>query len=374
MQRLAIRRTLVLLLVAVVLFGSLPAIASAQSTERTGGVVVVEADETVPGDLNAVGGTVVVRGTVDGNVEATAGTVVVEGTIGGDLEAVAGSIVIEGTVDGDVGAAGGSVLVREQAEIGGTLEAAAGSTRLEGTVGGDARLAGEEVVIAETAVVDGNVEYDAETFTASPDATVGGTVTQTEDLSIDVAPAFTVPGDFEGPTVPTFPSGIFAAYGLLVNLVLGVILLVVAPTFGDRVSTLGRTDTVKSGIVGVLEVVGIPIGLLLLFVTIVGIPLSLAGFVLFALLLWITQVYGALVVGTWLLSLAGTENLWGALVLGVVLLAVLAVVPFGSVVQFFILAIGLGAFTLALRERHTGGGDRKTGESDERPREGSPAS
>jgi len=60
-----------------------------------------------------------------------------------------------------------------------------------------------------------------------------------------------------------------------------------------------------------------------LAVTVVGIPLSIAGLLTYLLVLWVAFVYGALVVGTWLLDRGGYESRWGAL------------------------AVGLGAFALA---------------------------
>lgn len=367
MTSTAFTRILAVLLVALVLLGGVSAVASAQSVERAGGVVTVAAGETVRGDLEAVGGTVLVQGTVDGDLEATAGTVVIAGEVTGDVEAVAGSVTIEGTVGGDVGVAAGSLLVRDGATVGGTLEAAAGAVQVDGTVGGDARLAGEEVVVGPTASVGGNLEYDAERFSIAP-GVVAGSVTPNDDMEFAFGPAFG-PGDFDVRVPPaSFPVGTFAIYGFLVNLLLGAALLTVAPGFARRVTRLGTERTVRSGGAGLLTVVGVPVALVLLVITIVGIPLSLAGVVLFLLVLWIAQVYGALVLGTWLLSLGDRDNRWGALVLGLAVLVVLPFVPFGlgGVARFLIVLVGLGAFVLALRGE-TGEEGRTPGASDEQP-------
>jgi len=86
-------------------------------------------------------------------------------------------------------------------------------------------------------------------------------------------------------------------------------------------------DPVRTGGIGMLVALGVMAGLVLLFVTIIGIPLSLAGLVLFLLVLWAASVYGRYALGTWLLSYADLDSRWLALVVGVVTVALLGMVP-----------------------------------------------
>jgi hypothetical protein len=275
-------------------------------------------------------------------VEATGGSIVVAatGVVDGDLSAIGGSVLVEGTVGGDAAVSAGSILVREGASVGGTLEAAAGSVRMDGQVAGDARLAGETVTVGPTAAIGGDLLYDAGTAAIAPGASVTGAV-RAEAGVVDVGPEV---------APPAVPRGVGAVYGLLANLVLGAALLVVVPRFTGAVTGVGTREALRSGGVGFLALVGVPIALVLVAVTIVGIPLSLAGLVAFALLLWVAFVYGSLVAGTWLLSLLDREGRWLALVSGLVAVALVGLVPFvGGVVRFLVLLVGLGAFVLAVR-------------------------
>jgi hypothetical protein len=98
-----------------------------------------------------------------------------------------------------------------------------------------------------------------------------------------------------------------------------------------------------------LVALGVMAGLVLLFVTIIGIPLSLAGLVLFLLVLWAASVYGRYALGTWLLSYADLDSRWLALVVGVVTVALLGMVPLlGQLVQTVVLVLGFGALVLGL--------------------------
>lgn len=355
------QRVLALLLVATVLLGTVPGLAAAEP--RAGGVVTVPAGETVNDDLQAFAGTVVIAGTVNGDVEVAAGDVLVTGTVTGDLSGAAGSITVEGTVGGDVQAGAGSLTIADGGRVGGNVEGGVGDFRLDGAVDGDVRVGADTLTIGPTAVVGGNVEYDAGTFTLAPDAAVAGTVERNDDLvnvGVDAGP-FAIPGY------------VAVAYGFLVNLLLGAVLLAVAPNFARRVVDVGSERALRSGGVGLLVVVGVPIALVLLLLTIVGIPLSLLGFVLFGLALWLGQVLGAYLLGTKGLALVDRETRWGALVLGLLVLALLNYVPvLGGVATFVLLLVGLGAMTLALYDRYGGDGDRRAPVGDE-PTEGRPA-
>ncbi|RDZ65018.1 hypothetical protein C5B90_01235 [Haloferax sp. Atlit-12N] len=361
-------------LLSLLVVGSLAGVAVAQQGPAAGGAVVVDEGETFDGDLDAVGGTVVIAGTVTGDVSATAGTVLVAetGVINGNLDAVAGSVTLEGTVGGDVSLAGGAVFVRDTADVGGSLDAAGDTVQLDGAVAGTVRVGANELAVGPTARVGGSLEYDAATATVDSAAAVDSGVRQVDGLVVATPVVAGTPfqfGQFEGPVIPDW---VVSGYWLLANFVVGAIIVLVAPDFARRVTGLGTKKAVRSGGVGLLAIVAVPIVLLLLLLTIVGIPLSLAGGVGFLLALWVAGIYGALVLGTWLLSLADYDNRWVALFAGLFVLAVLDFVPLGGVLEFVVLLVGLGAFALALRGESANDGDESVSAPDEGPQEGSP--
>ena len=338
---------LVVLVAVLVLVGTLPGLAAAQET-RTGGTVVVAADEEV-GELTAAGGTVLIEGTVDGDLTAFAGNVQIDGTVTGDVTAIGGNVWIAGDVSGDVSALSGNVLLEEGATIGGSLSAAAGTVQLAGEITGDADVGAGSTVVSSTAIVGGDLTYDGE-ISLDDEAQIGGTVAEGTGPTI-------------GPTepLPTIPAWVGALYWLLVNLVLGAILLLVAPQFSAGVADRVRTDPLPAGGVGLLTVVGVPIALVLTAITIVGIPLTILGVFLFALALWIGSIYGAFAVGTWLLAMADRPNRWGALALGLVLVALVGLIPFiGGLLVFVVLLLGLGGVVLSLYGRYQRRRERPT--------------
>ncbi|MFC5971761.1 polymer-forming cytoskeletal protein [Halomarina salina] len=327
--RRAIRSVLVVLLVAVVVLGGMPGLAAAET--RSGGSVVVGENEVVNDDLQVFAGSVVIRGTINGDVEGAAGTV-----------------RIEGTVNGDVNVGAGTVELAEGAVVDGSLNAGAGDVVIAGTVRGDANVGGDTVRLLDTAVVGGDLSYDGELVRADG-AVVAGTVTATDG---GVGPV-----DF-GPLAP-----VFAFYGLLASLLLGAVLLLVFPRTADRVSATALAEPFRSGGTGLLTLVGIPLVLVLFAVTIIGIPITIVGALLFAVVAWVATVYGRLALGNWLLGFADVRNRWAGLLVGFLVVFAVGYVPvLGGVVDFLVLLLGLGALALVVYRAYRGRSDERASE------------
>lgn len=103
--------------------------------------------------------------------------------------------------------------------------------------------------------------------------------------------------------------------------------------------------------------VGVPVLLVLLAIPVIGLPLSLAWPLAFALVAWVGLIYGRFAVGAWLLSLADANNRWLALVLGLLLGAVLSQLPVvGRLLNLLIFLPSLGTLSAGLYDhrRRTG--------------------
>jgi cytoskeletal protein CcmA (bactofilin family) len=348
------RRGVVVGLVAVLLLSTVSGVAAAQSVRGASGTIVVEEGQTVS-SVDAVAGSIVVRGTVTGDVSGAAGTIHIAegGRVGGSISGAAGDVRIDGEVGGDVTAGSGNIQVTETATIGGDVSVGAGYVRIDGRIDGDVRVGAETIVLGPNADISGEFRYDAAAFTQDPAATVAGGVVEDPNLRDNV-------GSF------TLPNWVAAGYGLLANLLLGVILLVLFPSFSARLAGRVSDEPAKAGGVGLLSLVGGPILLALIAITIIGIPLAVLGAIAFGLAIWVGAVYGQYAVGAWALRLIGRDNRWLALVAGLVGFAVLNAIPIlGGFLVFSSLLLGLGALALELRNsfrtrRGSGPSDRQT--------------
>jgi cytoskeletal protein CcmA (bactofilin family) len=336
------RRSIVLLVAAVILVGVVPGVAAAE--ERTGGSVTVGQNETVSEDLTAIGGSVTIRGTVDGDVRAIAGSVVIEdgAEVTGDIEATAGSVRIDGNVTGNVTATGGAVSIGQPGTIGGTLNASTGSIVIAGAVDGDARLGAGSITLAPTATFGGDVEYnvgDDGEFT-NDGASVAGAVTENPDLEVG--------GGFDLDLgVPDFSGPVLGVFGFVSNLAIGALLLLVVPKTSGRIGNAVSEHPLRTGAIGVGVLIGAPVVLALFAITIVGLPITLAGLAAYGIAIWLAGVYGRYAIGELVLSYTDLQSRWVALGVGVVLVAVLVRLPFaGSVVELLVVPLlGLGAIS-----------------------------
>jgi len=325
----------------IVLLAVLPGVTAAE--ERLGGSVVVGPDETVD-SLQAVGGTVVVHGTVNGPLQVVGGDVLVTGTVNGNAEIAAGNVRISGEVTGDIDIASGNIEIADGATVTGDLRAGAGNIYLDGTIDGDVTVGAETITLGPSAVITGDLEYDG-ALEQHDEAVVEGTVTRN-------------PGLGAGPTIgdrpiSTVPDWVVSVYAFLANLLLGAVLLAVFPRFSRTVSDRVANEPLRSGGVGLLALIGVPIALVLIMLTIIGIPLSLLGFAVFGLLLWVGTVYGRIAIGDWLLSLVGVRNRWAGLLVGLIVVALLLEITLlGELASLVVLVLGLGALATTAYERY----------------------
>ncbi len=332
-QSRVLRGALAAVLAAGLLLAAVPGLAAADT--RTAGTIVVAEDETVDG-LTAAGGTVLVRGTVEGDLRVVAGNVRVAGNVTGDIDGAVGDLTVDGRVGGDVSVAAGNLVVREGAEVGGDLRGGAGVVVVNGAVNGTVEVGADTLRLGPAATVGGDLRYDAQLQQASG-AEVAGEVRQVDGLAV-------VPFTDEA-----WPGLLFGVYWFLVNLALGAILLAAFPRFSRAVADRAGDGPLQAAGVALLWLFGVPVLLVVLVVTVVGIPLALLGFVLYLLSFWVGSVYGRYALGAWLTSYLDGGNRWIDLLVGFVVVFVAARIPvLGGLVEFAVLLLGLGAMVTAL--------------------------
>jgi cytoskeletal protein CcmA (bactofilin family) len=347
------RRTAPVLLVCCLLLSLSTGVAAAESVRGAAGTIVVDEGETVE-RVEAVAGTVVIRGTVTGDFAGAAGTVQVAetGRVAGDVSVAAGTVRIDGTVGGDLNAGAGTLEVTETGRIGGAVNAGASYLAIDGRVDGDVDVGADTVVLGPNARVSGDVRYDAETFDRDPGATVSGTV---------VAGSARTDSGAASRTANLLGAALAAVYGVMANLVLGALLLVVFPDFSAGVASRIAAAPVRTGGVGLLVLLAVPILAVLAMVTLVGIPLAVVALLGFAGAVWAGSVYGQYAVGVGLLAQIDRDHRWLALLVGVVGVTAVGSLPIlGPVVQFGTLLVGLGALTVGLRDAYRGPSNGQT--------------
>ncbi|MDM7944103.1 MAG: polymer-forming cytoskeletal protein [Hydrogenophaga sp.] len=339
----------------------------------------VRTDATVKGDFSAAGGRVVVDHPVNDDALLLGGTVDVRAPVGDDLRAAGGDISVESSVGGDLMAAGGNVRLTGTAQVGGRAELAAGDVRVDGRVNGSLKVRARRLVL--NGPVGGSVQADVGQLELGPQARVAGGVrhsasTLAQDPAAVVSgPLQRVESLFDEDTRrgrsgrhPMHEDGWPALSGwwLLVPLSMGLLgvlalagaVLFVFSRFAGQAAHRIETEPWRALGLGAVLLLALPVLALLLFFTVLGIPLGLLVLALYPPLLLLGWLIGALFAARWLSLHVWPSEAKGAVVpygwmaVAVIALLVLGAMPVvGPLLVTATMAAGLGACVLEWRRR-----------------------
>lgn len=321
---------------------------------------------TLRGDLVALGDRVVIAGVVDGNLISGARRVEITGRVSGSTVTFGDRVRIEGSVDQGAYSAAGQTTLAESGRVGRSLAAVGDGLlvsgvidqdlhtyvewfELRGQVGRDVVAYGEQVDVLAMARIGGDL--DVVHLEASKSVVV--------DDSAAIAGEVTIAPEEEETTsaLDRYASADFYIYfvlSLAAAFFAGLVLYRLAPWFFST-RFEAASDLVKPLGYGFVLVFAVPIGLVLLALTIVGIPIALAGLASLAACFYLAKIIVGGAIGLALLG-APEESAWREfalpLIAGLGILFVVTSLPFvGGVLGFLTLLVGSGAIALRIRER-----------------------
>lgn len=316
--------------------------------------------DAVAGDLLAAGGRVAVERDVGSDVALIGGDVVVQGSIGEDLRAAGGQVRIEGRVGGDAHVAGGRVTIGRSAAIAGSAWIAGGEVEVFGRLSSGSEVrAGHAVLAGE---VDGDLLVEAETIELQSGARIKGKLTYASAQPLVRDPGARIDGGEVRQALPERPgtpqrapaSGGFAVVSALLGLVAAAaVWTLLFPRLAEGAQARLARAPGASLALGAAVLFVAPVLMLLLLVTLIGAPLAFGLLAAYGLVLLAGYLVVAGMLGDRLLQAAAKAaptraQRLAALGAGVVLLALLAVVP---VVGWLLTLLALMAGTGALVER-----------------------
>jgi len=227
--------------------------------------------------------------------------------------------------------AGGTVTVPADATVRGQVFVVGGEARIAGQVSGDVSVFAGALSVADTAAITGELRTVAGNATVARGADIGRVTTLDADSQ---------------PRSPSGRAG-FLAMQLLVLSVAGALLARMAPAALGTVGDAVTGHPVVSGVVGAIAGPTMLVLFVYLAFTLVLLPLSLVG--LFGEFLLV--VYGYLAYGYLLGRRLPVDRVDVASAAGVAVFALaielLTYVPYvGTLVQFLLVVVGLGAVLL----------------------------
>jgi cytoskeletal protein CcmA (bactofilin family) len=324
----------------------------------SGNQVVIDAD--VDGDVFAVGQTITINGKVNGDVLAAARNIRINGNVEGSARCAAQNIDIKGELKEDLTAAASEVRQLEGSrvgrdatvfanqitmtgEIGRQYLGTGGTTRINGLIGGDVHFwRVENLQLGPETVINGNLDYSSpREATVAAGAQIAG-ITNWDYLKAQTEKQ-------------KQPAGINWVGSLLSFVAAILVWAVLAQFFPGIWSGLSQTMRQSPGYTlgwGLVLLLLTPLLALLLLVTVIGIPFSLALLAGYAFLLYAGKIIVGDAVGRLLTTRFGWEGRVHAILpflLGYVLLLLLTSIPVvGWLVRIIIACLALGAVFLAI--------------------------
>lgn len=279
------------------------------TTETEGGIFQMTGDITVPAEK-----------VINGDVDSMAGNITIYGKVNGNVTAMAGNITIEGQVNGNVQCMAGNIYLRKEAEVIGDVTAMAGRIyQDEGTV-----ISGKatEVVGSRNSNVDwniGGVHFDG--------------------------------GKFRITSIPWYFKLWGGITGLISWLALAALMMLFFANHVQRLSVVVQERPGYYFIIGFVGLILSPLALILLAVTIIGIPLIPVVILLIIFGAIFGQLAVARIIGEKIKVMFNlnyrTEMV--RVIVGVLAMFLLTLIPVIGWVFFFItLCIGFG---VALKNR-----------------------
>lgn len=298
-----------------------------------GGSVAI--NKQILGDLFVVGGSVNVTGPIENDLFAAGGNIVIGNPIGEDARIAGGNITINSDIGGDLLAAGGTISIGGGSQISGDLWVAGGIVNLNSPVDGNAKIAGGEIFI--NAPIAGTLEVRAdEKLVFGPESRVAGTIKyfgRNEAVILDGAQIGQL--DFTRIAAQKFPAktafGVFLFFKIIALFIAGLIILKLFKKTSAAIIFSASNNFWSSLGIGFLGLLVVPIIAALLMATIIG---AYAGVVLavwfvFAILMGgiFTIFFIGMLIEKWLLKKKEMELTWKTLLWGVLVGAVITIIP-----------------------------------------------
>ncbi len=336
----------------------------------TSEMIGIHEGEKIEKDLFIATGAFTNKGEVDGELFCASNSFHNFGSVSGDIIAAASYIRVDGNAGADVRLAseraeiGGNIsedatvfarAVEIDGTIGNTLLVAARELNMNGSIGGDIKGAVKTMVI--DGVVKGDVSIEADNIRFGPNARIEGDFIYRNNIEIRV-PEGIVLGKVER-RAPVFDGSIgmdkfereSRKYSLFAKALFGfgyiaatMAFYALFKPFAERTSeNIIKKPWYSLGL-GFAAIIVIPIAAVILLVTVVGMPLAILTLVGYGVLLYISKIPVAHVIGRFIF---GGKSPYAGFFIGMATIMLIGNIPYaGKFMSLVVNVLGVGAFFL----------------------------
>jgi hypothetical protein len=358
---------------------------------KTANSVYIGKDEVITGNLYTAGSNITIDGKVNGDVFCGAQTVIINGAVAGDIFCAAQAININGEVGGSVRAAGSSlningkighnvmaagasVILSKDAQVGWDMLIGGAVVDIRGKIKGDLHGGAANVNIAgEVAknvklwlnrnpkIQNNGINFDSNNgLIIAKDAVIGGNLIYTDTLDAKIDTGAKIKGEVSHnlpKPVEKKQMAAFWAWGKIIGffaaLVIGLVLISIGKRqILDLCKIMAEKIWPSIGWGAVVLFIG-PILVIILLITIIGIPLALISFTFWLVAIYIAKILTGIFIGQQFLNKVmpkQKDSLIWAMIIGIFILYLIMSIPIiGGFISFLAVLWGLGGIFIYLK-------------------------
>ena len=303
---------------------------------QSGQNISLPPDKTFNETVIIAGNTLVIDSDITGDLICAGQNITVNGSVKGDLICAGQNLKINGPVDGNVRLVGQNLDFLKTAAVKGDLLAAGQQLNLSSSVGRDVLVAVQKINLDPATKIGGNFDFyrqpDSEATVAAKN--VKGKLTS-HLLPQSVTPAVEVSQVKRSVTVF---SKIISVFSILI---IGLFLLLVFKSPTENLALSLQKSPVRLFFLGFAVIFLTPVFIVILFLTLIGIPLA---FVL--MLLYLLGFLIAIPLSAFALGQIIHPNRYLALLIGAVIFTIFSLLPLiGWLFGLIFLSVGFGLYS-----------------------------
>lgn len=342
-----------------------------------GGTVTINAP--IHGDLICAGGTIVINDSVMNDILVAGATVTFNGYAGDDIRCAGGRLYVQKSIGGDLVISGGEVTVNKDVVIGNGLLLSGGNVSFSGLVKNNVKA------VAGVLVFNGRAEKDIDlrgekiemngivrgaTIMAAPEMVIGRYASFNNGVRywsnirlVDFKSSIINGKAIYDPALAIESSRWYFLGGstlLALLWYLGMTLLLIAvmqwllPGLFEKAANTAFDAPLKSLGFGLLFFIVVPVAVIVLFITVIGIPLAVLLLIGYIAVIVLASVISSVVAANWYNNrYCSCWNYWHRVLVGLgvfVLLKLLSSIPFfGWIMMLLIVCISFGAIVLNVK-------------------------
>ena len=330
----------------------------------------IEINGAVNGDVIVAGNIITIAGPVAGDVIAAGNIVRVKGPVSGSVRIIGSTVQVDGEVEKNVWAVGSSVTLSSDANVGWDFYAAGATVEVKAPVGGNVWATGASVIFDNTVGKDIKVAIDTDgKIILYPKAKIAGDLVYkaASEEQLEIKEGAEVTGEIlkKAIVLPEQPDWkkVFGATHIFFKIIALFSLLAIGLVFISLVPKIllqVKEEMIKRPGVslgwGLVYLIVTPVIVILLMVTVIGIPLALIILPLYIIGFFLAKVSASFVLGILVMNgLAKDKKYKGSLVwplvLGLIIFILLTSIPFiGWAIKLVLVLWALGAAITVKKE------------------------